>query len=164
MDRILNNLEPERVFYYFEELSRIPHGSGDTKAVSDYCVRFAEDRGLLCRQDALHNVIIIKEASEGYENASAVMLQGHLDMVNEKESGTEHDFSRDPLKLKVVISDYNESDMRYMRLHELQHNNHKDAVASYLMNLAGVISVSYTHLDVYKRQVMARSGFCIFVR
>ena len=101
MDRILKNLEPERVFYYFEELTKIPHGSGNTKALSDYCVRFAEERGLFCRQDDLNNVIIVKEATEGYEKSPAVMLQGHLDMVCEKEGDTEHDFLTEPLKLSV---------------------------------------------------------------
>ena len=101
MDRILKNLEPERVFYYFEELTKIPHGSGNTKELSDYCVRFAEERRLFCRQDDLNNVIIVKEATEGYEKSPAVMLQGHLDMVCEKEGDTEHDFLTEPLKLSV---------------------------------------------------------------
>ena len=98
---VLTGLKPERVFYYFEELTRIPHGSGDTLAISNYICRTAKDMGLYCRQDELNNVIIIKPAAPGYENAPAVMLQGHMDMVCEKEKGCSHDFSRDPLKLGI---------------------------------------------------------------
>ena len=81
---VLTDLQPACVLRYFEELCAIPHGSGNTKAISDYCVRFAEEHGLEYHQDALNNVIIIKPASEGYEDAPAVILQGHLDMVCEK--------------------------------------------------------------------------------
>ena len=73
MDKVLNTLEPQPVFHYFEEICEIPHGSFDTKRISDYCVRFAEERGLTCHQDDANNVIIIKEASEGYENAKPVI-------------------------------------------------------------------------------------------
>lgn len=98
---VLSNLQPTSVFRFFEDLCAIPHGSGNTKAISDYCVRFAEARGLEHYQDALNNVIIIKEASAGYENAPALILQGHLDMVCEKESGCTLDMSRDGLQLAV---------------------------------------------------------------
>ena len=81
---VLSGLEPNRVFHWFEEICRIPHGSGSTKAISDYLVRFARDRGLDVRQDELNNVIIRKPASSGYEAAPAVMLQGHMAMVCEK--------------------------------------------------------------------------------
>lgn len=98
---VLKGLSPERVFYYFEQIARIPHGSGNTKAVSDYICAAGKELGLECRQDELNNVILIKEASAGYENAPAVMLQGHMDMVCEKESGVEHDFTKDPLNLRT---------------------------------------------------------------
>lgn len=101
MDKVLNTLEPQPVFHYFEEICEIPHGSFDTKRISDYCVRFAEERGLTCHQDDANNVIIIKEASEGYENAKPVILQGHLDMVCEKADGSDHDFKTDPLGLMI---------------------------------------------------------------
>ena len=81
---ILSNLEPKRVFEIFEEMCAIPHGSTNTKAISDWCVAFARERGLEYYQDEANNVILIKEASAGYEHAPAVILQGHLDMVCEK--------------------------------------------------------------------------------
>lgn len=81
---VLTGLQPEKVLYYFEQLCAIPHGSGNTKAISDYCASFAAARGLLYRQDDINNVIIIKDATAGYETAPAVIIQGHLDMVCEK--------------------------------------------------------------------------------
>lgn len=71
----------EKVFEYFKEFSKIPHGSGNTKQISDYLVEFAKKRNLEHYQDELNNVIIIKEAGIGYENAPAVIIQGHMDMV-----------------------------------------------------------------------------------
>lgn len=101
MKRVLKDLKPEKVFYYFEEICKIPHGSGNTKEISDYCVEFAKKRGLTYHQDEWNNVIIKKEASKGYEMVPTIILQGHLDMVCEKESGWEHDFLKDPLSLVV---------------------------------------------------------------
>lgn len=102
---VLSNLQPERVFYWFEELCRIPHGSYNTKEISDFLVKFAKERGLRCRQDEANNVIIWKEASAGYEDAPAVILQGHCDMVCEKTPESAHDFAKDPLEL-MVEGDY----------------------------------------------------------
>ena len=101
MKRVLAGLKPERVFEIFEDICAIPHGSGNTKKISEYCVEFARKRGLFALQDEMNNVIIKKPASAGYENSPAVVLQGHLDMVCEKEPGLEFDFERDGLKLKV---------------------------------------------------------------
>lgn len=98
---ILSHLEPHSVFYYFEEICAIPHGSGNTKAISDYCVTFAREHGLRHRQDSANNVIIWKPGSSGCENASPVLLQGHLDMVCEKEEGCTIDFLHDGLSLQV---------------------------------------------------------------
>ena len=97
----LLNLEPKKVFEFFELLSSVPHGSGNTKAVSDICVSFAKERGLEYYQDATNNVIIIKEATEGYENAEPVIIQGHLDMVCAKEPDDPTDMSVTPIKLAV---------------------------------------------------------------
>lgn len=97
----LANLEPKQVFHYFEDLCAIPHGSGNTKGVSDYCMQFAKDHGLEARQDDAWNVVIVKEASKGYEDAPAVILQGHLDMVCEKEADNPIDFEKDGLDLRV---------------------------------------------------------------
>ncbi len=79
---------------YFEDICGIPHGSGNCKEISDYCVAFAKEHGLEWTQDSLFNVIIKKPASLGYENRPTVMLQGHLDMVEEKDSDSTWDFSK----------------------------------------------------------------------
>ncbi|MDD2493799.1 MAG: aminoacyl-histidine dipeptidase, partial [Tissierellia bacterium] len=105
MDRVLNGLRPEKVFYYFEEISRIPRGSGNEKQISDYLYNLAKGKGWEVIQDDALNVIIKKPATKGYENAPVVMLQGHMDMVCEKNEGIEHDFEKDPIKLRV-IDDY----------------------------------------------------------
>lgn len=102
---VLKNLQPERVFYYFEEITKIPHGSGNTKQISDYLVDFAREHGLKYIQDENNNVIIFKDASKGYEKSPSVILQGHMDMVCEKMPGSSHDFMKDPLEL-VVEGDY----------------------------------------------------------
>ncbi|WP_278244277.1 aminoacyl-histidine dipeptidase [Caldisalinibacter kiritimatiensis] len=101
LGKILNNLEPNKVFEYFEEISQIPRGSGNEKAISDYLAQFAKERDLDVIQDEALNVIIKKPATKGYENAPVVILQGHMDMVCEKNKDTIHDFEKDPIKLKV---------------------------------------------------------------
>lgn len=77
----LAGLEPEGVFAYFEQLCAIPHGSGNTKAISDYLVRFAREQGLRYLQDAHNNVILFQAGTAGYEDHPPVLLQGHMDMV-----------------------------------------------------------------------------------
>lgn len=99
--RVLQNLEPNKVFYFFEEIAAIPHGSRNTKAISDYLVNFAKERNLEFYQDEYNNVVIIKEASAGYEKADPVIIQGHMDMVCEKENGCDIDFEKDRLDLYV---------------------------------------------------------------
>lgn len=98
---ILSQLEPKSVFRFFEEMTRIPHGSGNMAAVSAWAADFAKARGLKYRQDEMGNVVIWKPAFPGYEGHPAVILQGHLDMVCVSEPGVEHDFAKDPLKLAV---------------------------------------------------------------
>lgn len=97
---ILSNLEPKSVFRYFEEICNIPHGSTDTKRISDYCVSFAKEHNLRYIQDATNNVIIFKDGTDGYENSAPVLIQGHLDMVCEKENDCDIDFTTDGLKLQ----------------------------------------------------------------
>ena len=96
---VLNHLEPQRVFRFFEELCAIPHGSGNTKAVSDWLVDFAKARGLRYVQDQLNNVVIFRDATPGYESAEPVILQGHMDMVCEKEPGCAKDMAAEGLDL-----------------------------------------------------------------
>ena len=98
---VLNHLEPQRVFHFFEELCAIPHGSGNTKAVSDWLAEFARERGLRYQQDALNNIIIFKDASAGYEGAEPVILQGHMDMVCEKAPDCGKDMTREGLDLAI---------------------------------------------------------------
>lgn len=98
---ILSTLEPKAVFHYFEEICGIPHGSTNTKAISDYCVAFAKEHELRYIQDEANNVIIFKDGTKGYENSAPVILQGHLDMVCEKEAGYDIDFTKDGLRLQL---------------------------------------------------------------
>lgn len=100
--KILQNLEPKAVFQYFEEISNIPRGSGNEKGISDYLLNFGKELGLESIQDEALNVIIKKPGTPGYENAPTVIIQGHMDMVCEKNNGVEHDFEKDPLKLRIV--------------------------------------------------------------
>ena len=99
--RVLSGLEPKPVFRFFEEICRIPHGSHNTRAISEYLVRFARERGLRWRRDEANNVIIWKDASPGYEKAPTVMIQGHTDMVCEKEPDCARDMEREGLELFV---------------------------------------------------------------
>ncbi len=101
----LSNLEPKNVMKFFEEISAIPRGSGNEKQVSDYCVSFAKERNLEVRQDEANNVVIKKAGTLGLENKPVVALQGHLDMVCEKNKGTEHDFLTQGIDL-VVDGDF----------------------------------------------------------
>jgi len=102
MERVLEGLKPEKVFYYFEEITRIPRGSGNEKQVSDYLLNLGKNNGWEVIQDDYLNIIIKKPATKGYENAPTVMLQGHMDMVCEKNEGVNHDFEKDPIKLRIV--------------------------------------------------------------
>lgn len=98
---ILSELEPKAVYRYFEEICAIPHGSKNTKQISDYCVGFAREHGLKYVQDDSNNVIIWKDGTPGYETAAPVMIQGHMDMVCEKEAGCGIDFEKDGLELQM---------------------------------------------------------------
>ena len=82
----LAGLQPEAVFGYFEQLCAIPHGSGNTKPISDFLVAFAREKGLRYLQDEANNVILFGEATPGYEDHAPVILQGHMDMVCEKDA------------------------------------------------------------------------------
>ena len=101
MEYKITGYKPEKLFHFFEEISAIPRGSGNEKGISDYLVKFAQERGLWVHQDEAHNVIIKKEASKGAEDKAPVMLQGHLDMVCDKRAGVEHDFEKDGIELVV---------------------------------------------------------------
>ena len=97
------NLKPERVFHYFREISDIPHESHNEKAISDYIYNFGKKLGLETKQDDLLNVYIRKPATKGYENKPGIILQGHMDMVCEKATSSNHNFATD--KIEWVIKD-----------------------------------------------------------
>ena len=94
----LNELSPSEVFSYFEKICSIPHGSGNTGMIADYCLEFAKLHGLKARKDAADNVVIFKAGSSGYEDCEPVILQGHLDMVCEKEPDCDIDMSVQSIK------------------------------------------------------------------
>ena len=98
---VLSHLEPKSVFHYFEEICSIPHGSGNVRQISDYLKKFAKERGLECIQDDFWNVIIIKEATPGYEQAEPIILQGHMDMVAVSRPDCDIDMTKDPLRLCI---------------------------------------------------------------
>lgn len=99
--RKLVGVKPERVFYHFEEISKIPRESYNEKAISDYLVEFGKKLNLETYQDKYYNVILRRKASQGYENAPGIVIQGHMDMVCEKENDSNHDFKKDPIDLIV---------------------------------------------------------------
>ena len=95
----LAGLAPESIFAYFEKLCSIPHGSGNTKAMSDYLVSFAREQGLRYIQDATNNVIIFQDATAGYEDHAPVIIQGHMDMVCEKDAQCTIDMEKEGLDI-----------------------------------------------------------------
>lgn len=98
----ISELEPKQVFYWFEQISRIPRGSGNVGQISDFLVDFAKRRNLEYIQDESLNVIIIKEAFKGYETEEPVILQGHMDMVAVKTADTVKDMTREGLELEAA--------------------------------------------------------------
>lgn len=102
MNRVLENIEPKEVLKYFEDISKIPRASKEEKQISDYLLNFAKTLNLEVVQDENLNIYMRKKATPGYENGKTVILQGHMDMVCEKNEGTIHDFKKDPLKLRVI--------------------------------------------------------------
>ena len=97
----LNNLKPQAVFKYFEEITNIPRGSGNMDKISAYCMEFARKQGLRATIDSAKNVIIYKNGTKGYENAQSVILQGHLDMVCQQEDGMDVDFEKEGIDIYV---------------------------------------------------------------
>ncbi len=101
MKPVLEYVMPISVFRYFEALCCIPHGSRHTKTISDFCAAFAESYRLEHWQDSANNIVIVSPPYPGYENAETLILQGHLDMVCEKEAWSPVDMERDPLQLSM---------------------------------------------------------------
>jgi dipeptidase D len=103
------NLPKSPVFRYFEEIAKIPRCSGHEKAISDYLVNFAKSKNLKVERDNALNVLIIKPAFPGYEGAPTTILQGHMDMVCDKNKSSQHDFVKDPIEFRI------EEDMLYAK-------------------------------------------------
>jgi dipeptidase D len=101
MSNPLEGLKPELVWKYFAEISKIPRGSKNEKKISDYIIETAKKLGLEAKRDKVLNVLVRKPASQGRENVPMVCLQGHLDMVCEKNKDKVHNFEKDPLELVV---------------------------------------------------------------
>lgn len=97
----LKALDYKKVLYYFSELAAIPHGSGNTKEIADYLENFAKKREIRYIRDNADNIIFYKAATAGYEHLPAIILQGHMDMVCEKEADSDHDFMKDGLTLRT---------------------------------------------------------------
>lgn len=101
MEYIIKGREPKRLFEFFEDICAIPHGSGNEEAVAKMIEKFALEKGHFCIRDGANNVFVRMVGSAGRENEPALLLQGHTDMVCEKNSDTVHDFLKDPIKLRL---------------------------------------------------------------
>lgn len=97
----IGNLEPKRLWYYFGEICKHPHGSGNEESLRKYIMKVADDLKLKYTTDAVGNIVVNKPASENYKNARPLVLQGHLDMVCEARKGSHHDFVHDPIVPKI---------------------------------------------------------------
>lgn len=102
---MLKEKDYKNIFHFFSEISSIPRGSNNNTAISNYLVDFAKERKLAYIQDEYENVVIIKEASKGYEEAETIILQGHMDMVCEKTPDSDHDFLKDTIEI-IIDGDY----------------------------------------------------------
>lgn len=137
---VLAGLTPEKVFYYFEEISRIPRGSGNVEGISDYLAAFAKEQGLYYVQDEMKNIIIIKEASAGYEEEPAMILQGHMDMVAVKKPDSAKNLEKEGPELAV------EGDMIYAKDTSLGGD---DGIAiAYCMALLSEKDIPHPRLEV----------------
>ena len=100
-NKMLENIKPERVMKYFEEICSIPHGSSDTGRIADYCESFAKSHNLEYSRDGYNNIVIRKPKNGGGKSDDTVIIQGHLDMVCAKLDGSDFNFETDSLKLEV---------------------------------------------------------------
>lgn len=101
MSSLFEGLKPSLLWKHFEQILKIPHCSGNEKALGDYIISVAKDRNLAWKRDKVGNVVTEKKASPGHENADIIILQGHIDMVGEKNSDVKHDFNKDAIKAEI---------------------------------------------------------------
>jgi len=97
MNQNIKSLEPALVWNYFYEICQIPRPSGKTKAIQDWLINFAQEKGLASKRDTIGNVLISKPGTKGYEKKPVLVLQSHMDMVAEKNADVAHDFEKDPI-------------------------------------------------------------------
>ena len=97
----INTLLENRTFYYFDKLPKIPRCSFEEEKIRDYLIKFAKEHNLEYKTDDIGNIVIIKEATKGYEDVDSIILQGHMDMVCEKTPECTIDFSKDPIKYEI---------------------------------------------------------------
>ena len=95
----IENLKPESVFQFFREISQIPRGSGNTKAIAEYCIDFAKKRNLKFASDSYGNVVIYSDGTEGYEDSETIILQAHIDMVCEKDQDSQKNMKTDSIDI-----------------------------------------------------------------
>ena len=100
MKEAIKGLNPQSLWEYFYEISQIPRCSKEEEKIRDYIIKVAEKNGLKYKLDPVGNVVVKKPATSGLEKKPGIVFQGHLDMVCEKNKGTQHDFSKDPIELK----------------------------------------------------------------
>lgn len=101
MEKLSGHLKPERVWYFFEEICKVPRPSKKEEKIASWLITFAVKHNLKWIKDHCGNVLILKDASKGYEKRKTVILQSHMDMVCEKNSGTVHDFEKDPISPRI---------------------------------------------------------------
>ncbi len=101
MSSLFEGLKPSLLWKHFEQILKIPHCSGNEKALGDYIISVAKDGNLAWKRDKVGNVVTEKKASPGNEKADTIILQGHIDMVGEKNSDVEHDFNKDAIKAEI---------------------------------------------------------------
>ena len=100
---MFEDIQYKEIFQFFQEISQIPHGSGNEEELSKYVKAFAEGLSLEVYQDAAYNLLIRKPGSAGREAEPSLLIQGHLDMVCEKDHGSPHNFETDPIALKLYV-------------------------------------------------------------
>ena len=100
MKYLLSDREPKQALRYFEEISQIPRGSGNERAISQYLLDFAKAHNLEVKTDKVGNVVITKPATPGHENAPTVIMQGHMDMVCESNDKN-FDFANSPIPVVI---------------------------------------------------------------
>ena len=101
MGNLLGSLQPELLWKHFEEICNRPHPSRHEGPVAEYIKEFAKSNNLEFDVDDFGNIVVRKPATAGMENLKSVVLQGHLDMVPEKNNDVDHDFEKDPIKVKI---------------------------------------------------------------